>query len=426
MELRHEAAVALTAPHPNDILNERTQGFPFQLIGMLPMKRIYFDYNATTPVAPEVLAAMLPYFSEEYGNASSIHTFGQDARGAVEQARISVAALLGARPAEISFSSGGTESNNHAIFGAVAAAPGGAKHVITSAIEHSAVLDPCKVLEKRGVAVTVLPVDRDGVVNPEDVRRAMRPETVLITVMLANNELGTLEPIAEIGKIAAEAGVTFHTDAVQAAGKVPIDVTGLGVHLLSISAHKFYGPKGVGALYVRKGTRIEPLMYGGHSERNQRPGTEDVAAIAGLGKAADLAGMRIEEEAQRVSALRDRLEKGLLECIPYARVNGSRARRTPNTTNLTLPFVEGESMVIALDLKGIACSTGAACSSGAVEPSHVLTAIGLAPEDARATLRLSLGHQTTDEEIDFALHTIPAVIDRLRQISPTYKKPINA
>jgi cysteine desulfurase len=393
---------------------------------MLPMKRVYFDYNATTPVAPEVLAAMLPYFSEEYGNASSIHTFGQDARAAVEQARISVAALLGARPAEVSFSSGGTESNNHAIFGAVAAAPGGARHVITSAIEHSAVLDPCKALAKRGVAVTVLPVDREGVVNPEDVRLAIRPETVLISIMLANNELGTLEPIAEIGKIAAEAGVMLHTDAVQAAGKVPIDVAGLGVHLLSISAHKFYGPKGVGALYVRKGMRIEPLMYGGHSERDQRPGTEDVAAIAGLGKAADLAGMRMKEEAQCVSALRDRLEKGLLERIPYARVNGSRARRTPNTTNLTLPFVEGESMVIALDLKGIACSTGAACSSGAVEPSHVLTAIGLAPEDARATLRLSLGHQTTAEEIDFALHTIPAVIDRLRQMSPTYKKPINA
>src|ERR1039457_6479226 len=270
------------------------------------MKRVYFDYNATTPVAPEVLAAMLPYFSEEYGNASSIHTFGQHARGAVEQARISVAALLGAHPAEVSFSSGGTESNNHAIFGAVAAAPGHAKHVITSAIEHSAVLDPCKALVRRGVAVTVLPVDRDGIVNPEDVRRAIRPETVLITIMLANNELGTLEPIEEIGKIAAETGVTLHTDAVQAAGKVPIDVTRLGVHLLSISAHKLYGPKGVGALYVRKGTRLEPLMYGGHSERDRRPGTEDVTGIAGLGKAAELAMMRMNEETQRLAALRDR------------------------------------------------------------------------------------------------------------------------
>jgi cysteine desulfurase len=385
------------------------------------MRRVYLDHNATTPVAPEVLAAMLPYFSEEYGNASSIHTFGQRARGVVEEARESVAALLGARPAEIMFSSGGTESNNHAIFGVVGAAPGKSKHVITSAVEHSAVLDPCRALEKSGVAVTVLPVDRDGIVSPEDVRRAIRPETVLITIMLANNELGTIEPIEEIGKIAAEARVTFHTDAVQAAGKIPIDVAKLGVHLLSISAHKLYGPKGVGALYVRKGSRLEPLLYGGHSERDRRPGTEDVASIAGLGKAAELALTQMKSEGRRIAALRDRLEKGLLERIPHARVNGSRAQRTPNTTNLTLPFIEGEAMVIALDLRCIACSTGAACSSGAVEPSHVLTAIGLAPEDARATLRLSLGHQTTDEEIDFALETIPPVIDRLRQISPTYK-----
>ena len=303
------------------------------------------------------------------------------------------------------------------------AASGDRKHVITSAIEHSAVLDPCEALERRGVAVTVLPVDREGIVNPEDVRRAIRPETVLITIMLANNELGTLEPIEEIGKIAAETGVTLHTDAVQAAGKAPIDVTRLGVHLLSISAHKLYGPKGVGALYVRKGTRLEPLMYGGHSERDRRPGTENVTGIAGLGKAAELAMMRMDEERQRIAALRDRLEKGLLERVPYARVNGSRAHRMPNTTNLTFPFVEGEAMVIALDLKGIACSTGAACSSGAVKPSHVLTAIGLAPEDARATLRLSLGRQTTNEEIDYALDTIPPVIERLRQLSPTYKKP---
>ena len=379
------------------------------------------DYNATTPVALEVLQAMLPYFCVEYGNASSIHTFGQRARGAVEEARESVAALLGAHPAEIMFSSGGTESNNHAIFGVVGAASGKSKHVITTAVEHSAVLDPCSALEKRGVAVTVLPVDGEGLVNPEDVRRAIRPETVLITIMLANNELGTIEPISEIGKIAAEAHVTLHTDAVQAAGKIPIDVAKLGVHLLSISAHKLYGPKGVGALYVRKGTYLEPLLYGGHSERDRRPGTEDVASIAGLGKAAELALKHMREEGHRITLLRDRLENGLVERIPNARVNGSRFQRVPNTTNLTLPFIEGEAMVIALDLRGISCSTGAACSSGAVEPSHVLTAIGLAPEDARATLRLSLGQQTTDEEIDFALETIPPVIERLRQMSPTYK-----
>jgi cysteine desulfurase len=321
------------------------------------------------------------------------------------------------------FSSGGTESNNHAIFGVVGAAQGDRKHIITSAVEHSAVLDPCRALEQRGVAVTVLPVDRDGIVSPEDVRRAIRPETVLITIMLANNELGTVEPMEEIGKIAAEARVTLHTDAVQAAGKIPIDVAKLGVHLLSISAHKLYGPKGVGALYVRKGTRLEPLLYGGHSERDRRPGTEDVTSIAGLGKAAELALSRMKEEGQRLSRLRDRLENGLLERIPHASVNSLHAPRTPNTSNLTLPFIEGEAMVIALDLRGIACSTGAACSAGAVEPSHVLTAIGLPPEEARATLRLSLGRQTTDGEIDFALETIPVVIDRLRQMSPTYKKP---
>jgi cysteine desulfurase len=390
------------------------------------MKRIYFDHNATTPVAPEVLAAMLPYLTEEYGNASSIHAYGQNARGAVEQARSSVAALVGARAADIMFTSGGTESNNHAILGAVAAAPGKAKHVITSAIEHVAVLDPCRALAKVGIDLTILAVDREGLVNPEDVRRAIRPETVLITLMLANNEIGTIEPIEEIGKIAAEKGIVFHADAVQAAGKIPIDIEKLSVDLLSISAHKFCGPKGVGALYNRKGTQLGSLMYGGHSERDRRPGTEDVAAIAGMGKAADLALMGMHKASERISGLRDRLERGLLDRVPHSWVNGARAPRVPNTTNLTFPFIEGESMVIALDLKGLACSTGAACSSGALEPSHVLMALGLAPEDARATLRLSLGHQTTDEEIDFALDTIPPVIERLRQLSPTYKKPVIA
>jgi len=385
------------------------------------MRRIYFDHNATTPLAPEVLAAMLPYLTEEFGNASSIHAFGQNARGAVEQARSSVAALVGARAADIMFTSGGTESNNHAILGSVAAVPGKAKHVITSAIEHVAVLDPCRASAKNGVDLTVLPVDREGLVNPEDVRRAIRPETVLITMMLANNEIGTIEPIEEIGKIAAEKGIVFHTDAVQAAGKIPIDVEKLGVDLLSISAHKFCGPKGVGALYIRKGTQLGPLMYGGHSERDRRPGTEDVAAIAGMGKAAELALQGMRTESARVLGLRDRLEQGLLDRVVHSWVNGARALRVPNTANLTFPFIEGEAMVIALDLKGIACSTGAACSSGAVEPSHVLMALGLAPEDARATLRLSLGHQTTEEEIDFALETIPPVIERLRQLSPTYK-----
>lgn len=387
------------------------------------MRRIYLDYNATTPVAPEVLAAMLPYFSEEYGNANSIHVFGQRGRGAVEEARVSVAELLGARPAEILFTSGGTESNNHAILGVVGAAPGERKHVITTAVEHNAVLDPCRALEHRGVSLTVLPVNREGIVAPEDIRKAICPDTVLITVMLANNELGTLQPIEEIGKIAAEKGVLLHTDAVQAAGKVPVNVIRLGVHLLSISGHKLYGPKGVGALYVRRGIRLEPLMYGGHHERDRRPGTENVAGIVGLGKAAKLAMNRLKEGSGHLCRLRDLLERGLLDRIPQARSNGSRLQRTPNTTNLTFPFVEGEAMVIALDLKGIACSTGAACSSGAVEPSHVLTAIGLPPEEARATLRFSLGHQTTDGEVEYALETIPPVIERLRELSPKYSKP---
>jgi cysteine desulfurase len=386
------------------------------------MRPVYLDYNATTPVAPEVLAAMLPYFREEFGNANSIHTFGQHARGAVEQARERVAALLGARSSEIAFTSGGTESNNHAILGVVGAAPGDRKHVITSVIEHNAVLDVVRELERRGVSATFLPVNREGLVDPEDVRRAIRPETVLITLMLANNEIGTLEPIEEIGRIAAEKGIILHSDAVQGVGKVPVDVHKLGVHLLSLSAHKLYGPKGVGALYIRKGTRLEPLMYGGHHERDRRPGTENVAGIVGLGAAAELALARLNQDGERIAAMRDRLEKGLLGRVPHASINGWGAPRTPNTTNVTFPFVEGEAMVIALDLKGIACSTGAACSSGAVEPSHVLTAIGLSREDARATIRFSLGHQTTGEEIDYALETIPPVIERLRELSPTYRK----
>jgi cysteine desulfurase len=387
------------------------------------MKRIYLDHNATTPMRREVLSAMLPYLTEEYGNASSIHAYGQNARDAVEQARAFVARFLGARPADVMFTSGGTESNNHAILGAVAAVPRPVRHVITSAIEHVAVLDPCRALLKGGIDVTILPINSDGVVNPEDVRSAIRRETVLISLMLANNEIGTIQAIEEIGKIAAEKGIVFHSDAVQAAGKIPIDVDKLGVSLLSISAHKFCGPKGVGALYIRKGTPLAPLLYGGHSERDRRPGTEDVAAIAGMGRAAELAAYALAEDSQRIGRLRDRLERGLLERVPQAWINGARAPRVPNTTNLTFPFIEGEAIVIALDLRGIACSTGAACSSGAVEPSHVLLALGLAPEDARATLRLSLGHQTIDAEIDFALETIPPVIERLRQLSPTYKKP---
>ena len=407
------------------------------------MQRIYLDHNATTPVEPEVLDAMLPYLSAEYGNAASIHTFGQKARAAVEQARESVAALLGARPQEIVFTSGGTESDNHAIFGVVAAASGaqknaaasGAKeesaagrekHVITTAIEHEAVLNACQALEKQGVAVTFLPVDRNGRVNPEPVRRSIRPETVLITVMHANNELGTVQPLEEIGRIAKETDVYFHTDAVQSAGKLPINVNAMQVDLLSISGHKLYAPQGIGALYVRSGTRLRQFLYGGHHQRGFRPGTENVPGIVGLGKAADLARRSLEKDARRISDLRDDLERGLLARVPDARLNGSDAPRTPNTTNITFAGVEGEALVIALDLRGLACSTGAACSSGAVEPSHVLTAIGLPPEEARASLRFSLGRHTTRADIDFALDVVPAAVTQLRELSPAYRKAVEA
>ena len=387
------------------------------------MRRIYLDHNATTPVDPAVLAEMLPYLSSEYGNAGSVHSFGQAARGAVERARESVAALVGASPAEIVFTSGGTESDNAALCGIASATvgPGQRPHIITTAIEHAAVLHTCQALERRGASVSYLPVSRDGVVDPQDVRRALRPETVLISVMHANNELGTLQPIEEIGRIAAEAGVTFHTDAVQSAGKVPLDVTQLGVHLLSLSAHKLCGPKGLGALFVRKGVRLAPLMYGGHSERDRRAGTENVPAIAGFGKAAELARAHLAEHGARIAALRDRLEQGLLERIPGARVNGRAAPRTPNTCNMLFPGVESESLVIALDLQGLACSAGAACSSGATDPSHVLAAIGLSSAEARASVRLSLGCTNTDDDIADALKIIPAVVAAHRGV-PTGRR----
>ena len=399
------------------------------------MNRVYLDYNATTPVQPEVLDAMLPFFSGEFGNAASIHTPGQRARAAVETAREQVAALIGARAQEIVFTSGGTESDNHAVFGVVGQAflpvpsstnADSSPHIITTAIEHEAVLNACQALEKSGVRVTFLATNREGQIDLNELRRAVRPETVLITVMHANNELGTLQPLEEIGRITKERDIYFHTDAVQSAGKVPIDVNKHGVDLLSLSAHKFYGPKGIGALYIRRGTRLRQLLYGGHHQRGFRPGTENVAGIIGLGKAAEIARESLAADARRLSALRDRLEQGLLARVPYARVNGGAASRTPNTTNFGFPGIEGEALLIALDLKGLACSTGAACSSGAVEPSHVLTAIGLPPEEARASLRFSLGRHTTEQEIDFALQVVPSAVEQLRELSPTYRKVAEA
>jgi cysteine desulfurase len=389
----------------------------------MAMNRIYLDYNATTPVDPEVFDAMLPYFSAQFGNAASIHSFGQKAAAAVETARESVAALLGARQQEIVFTSGGTESDNHAIFGIVAALSStSSPHIITSPTEHEAVLNACQELEKRGVAVTYLPVDRDGRGDPQSVKDAIRPETVLITLMHANNELGTVQPLAEIGRIAAEADVYFHTDAVQSAGKLPIDVNAMQLDLVSISGHKLYAPKGVGALYVRSGTRLRQLLYGGHHQRGARPGTENVAGTVALGKAAQIAQRSLAQESTRLAALRDQLETGLLSRIPHSFVNGAGAMRTPNTTNIAFPGIEGESLIIALDLKGVACSAGAACSSGAIEPSHVLTAIGLPAEDARASIRFSLGKPTTAEDIETCLRIVPAVVEQLRDLSPTYRK----
>lgn len=396
------------------------------------MSRVYLDFNATTPVEPEVLDAMLPYFSAEFGNAASIHTPGQTARAAVETAREQVAALIGARAQEIVFTSGGTESDNHAIFGVVAQPILAvrdseiSKHVITTAIEHEAVLNACEALEKEGVAVSYLPVDRNGLIDIERLSAAIQPQTVLITIMHANNELGIVQPLEEIGRIAKERDIYFHTDAVQSAGKLPIDVNALQVDLLSLSGHKLYGPKGIGALYIRSGTRLRQLLYGGHHQRGFRPGTENVAGIVGLGKAAEITRKSLATDAQRISAFRDELQQGLLQRVPQSRVNGGAAPRTPNTTNLVFPGIEGEALLIALDLKGLACSTGAACSSGAVEPSHVLTAIGLPSEEARASLRFSLGRHTTKKEVEFALQVVPAAVEQLRELSPTYRKVAEA
>ena len=399
------------------------------------MNRVYLDFNATTPVEPAVLDAMLPYFSADFANAASIHTPGQRARAAVETAREQVAALIGARPQEIVFTSGGTESDNHAIFGIVGQAflpvsssrnANSFPHIITTAIEHEAVLNACQALEKQGARVTYLPTNREGLIDLGELRRAIRPETVLITIMHANNEIGAVQPLEEIGRIAKEADVYFHTDAVQSAGKIPIDVNTLQVGLLSISGHKLYAPKGIGALYVRGGTRLRQLLYGGHHQRGFRPGTENVAGIVGLGKAVEIACKSLAEDAQRIAALRDKLQQGLLQRVPHSRVNAGAAPRTPNTTNLVFPGVEGEALLIALDLKGLACSTGAACSSGAVEPSHVLTAIGLPPEEARASLRFSLGRHTTPADIDFALNVVHAAVAQLRELSPTYGKMAEA
>jgi len=379
---------------------------------------IYLDYNSTTPVDPRVLTAMMPYLAESYGNANSIHSAGQRARAAVDAARQAIAELLGAKSSEIVFTCGGTESDNLALFGIVNPCDWPRKHVVTTVLEHHAVLNATQALEKQAVDVTYVPVSHDGIVDPDDIREAIRPETILISVMLTNNELGTIQPIEEIGRIAAEEDVYFHCDAVQGAGKLSVDVQRLSVDLLSISGHKLYGPKGVGALYVRTGVELGPLFYGGHHERDRRPGTENVPGIVGLGTAAGLAIKHLEADAKRIAALRDRFESAILHRLSGVRVNGSVEQRVPNTCNLSFDAAGGEALVIALDLQGVMCSSGAACSSGAVEPSHVLTAIGLSADQARSSLRFSLGRPTTEQQIDEAIRIIPPVVNRLRALSP--------
>ncbi len=373
------------------------------------------DANATTPVLPEVLEAMRPWFLESFGNASSIHQPGQRARAAVEQARAHVAKLLGCRPAEIVFTSGGTESDNTALFGMVR--PG--DHLITSSIEHHAVLHVAERLRERGVEVTFLPVSTEGLVDPQDVGRAIQPNTKLISVMYANNETGAIQPVAEIGKIAREAGVRFHTDAVQAAGKLPLDVETLGVDLLSISGHKMHAPQGTGVLYIRKGLQLEPMIFGGSHERQRRAGTENVPGIVGLGKAAEIALENLHSGGvERLAALRDRLEQGIVAAVPGAGVHSGAVPRTANTSSIYFDHLEGEALVIALDLRGLATSGGSACMSGATDPSHVLLAMGVTPKHARASIRFSLSKLNTDEDVDAALEIVPAAVERLRELSP--------
>lgn len=384
--------------------------------------KVYADNSATTAVRPEVLEAMLPYLSEQYGNPSSIYGLGQAAHQAVEEARLQVAQAIGAKESEIVFTACGTESDNWAIRGVAYANQSRGKHIITSAVEHHAVLHTCKQLEKEGFTVTYLPVDETGLVSAEELKKAITPETVLVTIMMANNEIGTIEPIRELCKVAHDAGVTFHTDAVQAVGHVPVNVEELGVDLLSLSGHKFHAPKGVGALYIRKGTRLGTFMQGGAQERNRRAGTENVAGIVALGKAITLAVEELPETAERLTRLRDRTIKGILERVPYARLNGHPEKRLPGSLNIGFEFIEGESILLLLDMKGIAASSGSACTSGSLDPSHVLLAIGLPHEKAHGSVRLSYSRYTTEEDVDYIIETLPPIIERLRAMSPLYEE----
>lgn len=382
------------------------------------VKRVYLDYAATTPVHPDVTKAMLPYLTDAFGNPSSLYSYGREAKGAIEEARAKVADLIGAQDEEIVFTSGGTEADNFAIKGVAFANESKGNHIITSSIEHHAVIETCKFLEKRNFSVTYLPVNEYGLVDPRDVKKDITDKTILISVMHANNEVGTIEPIAEIGKVAKEAGIYFHTDAAQTVGHIPVDVNELGVDLLSMSAHKLYGPKGIGALYIKKGTKLIPFMHGGGQERRRRASTENVPYIVGLGTAAELARQGVSQEAQHLTRLRNQLIKGLLERIDHIRLNGHPLKRLPNNINVSVDFVEGESMLLNLDLESICASTGSACSSSSLEPSHVLLAMGLSHEQAHGSLRFTLGKWTTEEEIGQVLEVLPRIVAKLRAMSP--------
>lgn len=384
--------------------------------------KIYFDNAATTPVRAEVLETILPYFREFYGNASSIYGIAKESKRAMEKARGQVAAAIGARPEEIYFTAGGSESDNMALRGIAEAYAKKGKHIITTKIEHHAILHTGEYLQKHGVEVTYLPVDGNGRISLEELEREIRPETILISVMFANNEIGTIQPIAEIGKIARKHGVLFHTDAVQAVGHVPIDVEAMNIDLLSMSGHKLGAPKGIGAIYIRKGVNIEPLIFGGAQEKKKRAGTENIAGIVGLGKAAELAVAEMEETTEKLVYLRDKLIHGILDKIPYSRLNGHPSDRLPGNCNISFSFIEGESLLLLLDALGIAASSGSACTSGSLDPSHVLMAIGLPHETAHGSLRMTLDRQNTEEEVDFVLEKLPAIVQRLRDMSPLYEE----
>jgi len=384
------------------------------------MKRIYMDNAATTRVTEPVAQAMMPYLTEVFGNPSSVHAFGRDARRALDNARAQVAAALNAKPNEIYFTGCGTESDNWAIRGTAYARKDKGNHIITSAIEHHAVLHTCEQLEKEGFRITYLPVDEEGLISLDDLKAAITPETILITIMTANNEIGTIQPIREIGAIAKEHGIRFHTDAVQAIGSVRMDVKEMNIDMLSISGHKFHAPKGVGVLYIRNGVRLERLIQGGAQERTQRAGTENLASIVALGKAIELANANIEEHNEKLTAMRDRLIDGILTSIPETRLNGHRTQRLPGNVNVSVRYIEGEALLLSLDLKGIAASSGSACTSGSLDPSHVLLAIGLPHEIAHGSLRLSLSEENTMEEVEYVITALKEIVERLRAMSPLY------